>query len=141
PDRDYGGAAGVPAPGVGGLPALRALHGNEHGGHGEADGGQLADQQLWWRDVDLARLGARPRIPSNILAEVDRKIDDGIPKSGDMRFNNYDPTGADAPPVGDCTRQLAGGGTNGALTGTANFWRPANAQPPVFQNCGASVFI
>ena len=33
-----------------------------------------------------------PRIPSNILSEVDRKIDDGIANSGDMVFNSFDPT-------------------------------------------------
>ena len=33
-----------------------------------------------------------PRIPSNILAEVDRKIDDGLANSGGMVFNQYDPT-------------------------------------------------
>ena len=82
-----------------------------------------------------------PRIPSNILAEVDRKIDDGIPNTGDMRFNKYDSTGADSPPVIDCTRELGNGGGTSSLAGKAHFWRPANSQPPVFQNCGASVFI
>ena len=33
-----------------------------------------------------------PRIPSNILSEVDRKIDDGLANSGGMIFNQYDPT-------------------------------------------------
>ena len=40
-----------------------------------------------------------PRIPSNILSEVDRKIDDGIPNSGDMVFNSFDP--ATTPPPTD----------------------------------------
>ena len=33
-----------------------------------------------------------PRIPSNILSEVDRKIDDGIANTGDMVFNGFDPS-------------------------------------------------
>ena len=82
-----------------------------------------------------------PRIPSNILAEVDRKIDDGVPNSGDMRFNEYDPTGTTTAPVGECTKTDGTGATGGALADTADFWRPANSEPPVYQNCGASVFI
>ena len=39
-----------------------------------------------------------PRIPSNILAEVDRKIDDGLANSGGMVFNQYDPKGASPDP-------------------------------------------
>lgn len=86
-----------------------------------------------------------PRIPSNILAEVDRKIDDGVPNTGDLRFNKYDPTGTTEAPVADCTKSDAGGANAGLLNTTAtagaHFWRPAGAQPPVYQNCGASVFI
>ncbi len=86
-----------------------------------------------------------PRIPSNILAEVDRKIDDGVPNTGDMRFNKYDPTGATEAPVGECTKNDFEGEDAGTLkkdaTAGANFWRPAGATPPVYQNCGASVFI
>ncbi|MBF2735878.1 MAG: prepilin-type N-terminal cleavage/methylation domain-containing protein [Betaproteobacteria bacterium AqS2] len=86
-----------------------------------------------------------PRIPSNILAEVDRKIDDGVPNTGDMRFNRYDPTGAEEPAVAECTKTDAAGGTAGSLPKTssagANFWRPAQVTPPVYGNCGASIFI
>ena len=82
-----------------------------------------------------------PRIPSNILAEVDRKIDDGVPSSGDMRFNLYDPTGVSDAPVAECTKKTADGADAGAILADAKFWRPAGAKPPVYQNCGASVFI
>lgn len=87
-----------------------------------------------------------PRIPSNIIAEVDRKIDDGVPNTGDTNYNDYDPTNSTDNTVVDGTEQCmkidAAGGTNGVLnTITVQFWRPANSQPPVFQNCGASVFI
>ena len=83
-----------------------------------------------------------PRIPSNILAEVDRKIDDGVPNSGDMRFNKYDPTDVTEAPVAECTKAAADGtGATAIDDGTADFWRPAGATPPVYQNCGGSVFI
>ncbi|MBF2735877.1 MAG: prepilin-type N-terminal cleavage/methylation domain-containing protein [Betaproteobacteria bacterium AqS2] len=82
-----------------------------------------------------------PRIPSNIIGEVDRKIDDGVPKTGDMRFNQYDPTGTQNPNVGECTKLTADGTLLGALAGNANFWRPANSRPPVYGNCGASIMI
>ena len=94
-------------------------------------------------DVQRLMIHSGPRIPSNILAEVDRKIDDGVPDSGDMLFNNWDATGASSPPVSDCTNT----GTNndpGTLT-TSNTdrgkWRVASSSPPVFNNCGASVNI
>ena len=83
-----------------------------------------------------------PRIPSNIMAELDRKIDDGIPNTGDLRFNSFT-SGAqqNAPDVGECTKRNAAGTRDGTLNGRANFWRPANARPPVFGNCGGSIFI
>ena len=105
---------------------------------------------------DRLQIHSGPRIPSNILSEVDRKIDDGIANTGDMVFNGFDPlfndsvtppttytgtggepddeacmnTDAD-PPVGVVLRQ-----TNEALWRSVN--RPDGA---VENNCGASVFI
>ncbi len=38
-----------------------------------------------------------PRIPSNILGEVDRKIDDGVANTGDMRMSGNDTTGTGVP--------------------------------------------
>ncbi len=82
-----------------------------------------------------------PRIPSNIIAEVDRKIDDGSPSSGDMQFNRYDTQG-DAPLAKECMRKDRTGATSGiSLDEAVQYWRPANSNPPVWQNCGASVYI
>ena len=102
-----------------------------------------------------------PRIPSNILSEVDRKIDDGVANTGDMVFNFYDPTthvlaasafgdtatgaqGGNAPDDGECTNAVvdfeadADGEIDSLLK---NFWRTADRDPAVVNNCGASVFI
>ena len=82
-----------------------------------------------------------PRIPSNIIAEVDRKVDDGNPNQGDFVFNNYDTQGS-SPDVGECTKTDAAGSTAGKLYDTfVTYWRPANASPPVWANCGAGVYI
>ena len=56
--------------------------------------------------------------PSNILAEVDRKIDDGIANAGDMRFNSVDPyaDGKTTTTTGsavNCMRKFDGGGLVG----------------------------
>ena len=108
-----------------------------------------------------------PRIPSNILSEVDRKIDDGIANSGDMVFNSFDPadtatTGegfgttnsgsdeeGDNPPLTASCMNLIDDTTGGASTTAAELktsekealWRTADRDPAVENNCGASVFI
>ena len=100
----------------------------------------------------LARLQVHtgPRIPSNIMSEVDRKIDDGIPNTGDTVFNRFDPStlagGGTNPIIADgvinCIKVDSAGATNGTLLATVPiYWRPANSNPPVFQDCGAGVFI
>ncbi len=82
-----------------------------------------------------------PRIPSNIISEVDRKLDDGGANTGDVVFNQYDP-GVLPPDVGLCTSSAADTQTGGTLADVeANFYRHATATPPVEQNCGASVNI
>ncbi len=82
-----------------------------------------------------------PRIPSNIIAEVDRKVDDGSPNSGDFSFNYYDGQNSE-PDVEQCIKpQENGGGTGMLYVDSIQYWRPANASPPIEQNCGASVFI
>lgn len=87
----------------------------------------------------LIHTGAR--IPSNIVSEVDRKLDDGIANTGDFRFNNYD-AGGSSPVVGNCITSSQSQQTDGSLTtGTSTWYRHANAQPPVEQNCGGSVAI
>ena len=106
-----------------------------------------------------------PRIPSNILSEVDRKIDDGVANTGDMVFNGFDPasspgvvatgidnaggpytsTGTDnEPDVAECTNSVDddGAADPGVFRGAdvEYLWRTAD-RTPVWSNCGASVFI
>lgn len=71
--------------------------------------------QVVWDNafVDTAGLAATPRhnlktggqIPSDLLAEVDRKIDDGSATGGTFRFSPYD--GGAGAPVGSGTCYLA----------------------------------
>ena len=85
------------------------------------------------------------RIPSNIVAEVDRKIDDGIANEGDVVFNSWIPgkaaPGAGQSPTYDCTTKVNNAQTppTALFLGTSIWWRHAVA--PVDQNCGASVNI
>ena len=87
-----------------------------------------------------------PNIPSNIIAEVDRKLDDGIANTGDMVFNYYTPVGI-APVDKNCmAKNATANDTANAkdglrLASTPQAWRGATANPPVEQNCGASVAI
>ena len=115
-------------------------------------------------DAGRLQIHSGPRIPSNILSEVDRKIDDGVANSGDMVFNQFDPTpalspvlidedqtnGANAPDPAQCMNAVNAdntAGDGGALSGAANtgtefLWRSANRDGgAVENNCGASVFI
>ena len=91
-----------------------------------------------------------PRIPSNIMAELDRKIDDGIPNSGGVVFNVFDPTALRARPfwiipnnaLGNCIKLDEQGTVSGVLNANqTTYWRPANSDPPVFSDCGGGVFI
>ena len=108
-----------------------------------------------------------PRIPSNILSEVDRKIDDGVANAGDLVFNAFDPipiinqvpgAGKDSivpvpdgvptngsPSAQECINTVVdfeGVEDSGALNSEADlFWRSSNLEPAVENNCGASVFI
>ena len=88
-----------------------------------------------------------PRIPSNILSEVDRKIDDGIANTGDMVWNGFDP-------IGGSLSDYTPGGTIGGQPSDSECmegpqrqteparWRSANRdEGPVENNCGASIFI
>ena len=86
-----------------------------------------------------------PRIPSNILAEVDRKIDDGLANSGDMVFNTYDPKGASLDP-GVCmnaTRDPTDPNANvaGMLDSIDIIMYYRLAHQSVESNCGAGIFI
>ena len=59
------------------------------------------------------------QVPVEIIAEVDRKIDDGKPESGGFQFSEYEPTAnaALAPIKGNCdlggtSWNVSGGETN-----------------------------
>ena len=84
-----------------------------------------------------------PRIPSNLLAEVDRKLDDGIPNLGDVVFSRYIvPSQGKGVDVGECVRNQADGQLNGTqYFSSTNWWRPASSNPPVWANCGAGIFL
>ena len=97
-----------------------------------ANGGQ--DARL------LIHTGAR--IPSNIVSEVDRKLDDGIANSGDFRFNIYDPVSATRPGLNcQTTNQAAQADPAGIAAVGVTWYRHASAAPPVVQNCGGSISI
>lgn len=83
-----------------------------------------------------------PLIPSNIVGEVDRKIDDGLANTGDMVFNEYSAK-AQSQDVDEekcmATATTGSGGTKSATAAVG--WRWASAKPPIEQSCGASVII
>ena len=69
------------------------------------------------------------QIPSDLLAEIDRKTDDGIPTSGSFQFSVYDGGGAAGAVAPTAT------GAGGCYTvGPPDIW---TATPPT-PNCGAS---
>ena len=90
-----------------------------------------------------------PRIPSNILAEVDRKIDDGLANSGNMVFNRYDPTDP-IEPMGTtgmrpglpaCTNTPTGDLPGSEELRSVNIFHYRFANRGVEGNCGGGVFI
>ncbi len=64
-----------------------------------------------------------PNIPVDILAEIDRKIDDGNAETGTMRFSAY-AAGGVAPVAGNCI-------------GPGGVWASGNGQT----NCGAAILF
>lgn len=70
------------------------------------------------------------QIPANVLAEVDRKSDDGLPNTGRFRFSDYSADGT--PP-------LPGGTPNGCTDADAptGLWLLRNGS----DNCGATTLI
>ncbi len=80
-------------------------------------------------DNHFANAGASPRlnlktgnqIPAKVLAEIDRKIDDGRADSGQFRFSNFN-GGGSAPSAQNCYDTKTG------------LWRAADNEP----NCGAA---
>jgi hypothetical protein len=64
---------------------------------------QLVYDNLWGaagNTIVKHNLKTGGQIPVDILAEVDRKIDDGLPYNGGFQFSPYAPAGATAPVVG-----------------------------------------
>ena len=87
-----------------------------------------------------------PRIPSNILAEVDRKIDDGLANSGDMVFNRYDPidpTGTNRvrPDPSVCMNATPTSVMDDGLLDATDVMYYRLASRGVEGNCGAGIFI
>ena len=81
-----------------------------------------------------------PRIPSNILAEVDRKIDDGLANSGGMVFNQYDPTGI-SPDFKVCMNATPASVMDDGLLDATDVMYYRLASRGVEGNCGAGIFI
>lgn len=69
------------------------------------------------------------QIPSDILAEVDRKVDDGSATGGAFRFSAYDGGSGGTAPTGSGTCYAAGAPNNWTTTGTVN------------TNCGAASLL
>ncbi len=84
------------------------------------------------------------RIPSNIAAEVDRKIDDGVANEGDVVFNTWDPLVgggvALVPPLACMTKNAVQQEDAMSLDFPNQLWW-RHADSPVQQNCGFSVKI
>ena len=96
---------------------------------------QLRGFPVTVNNANLLQIHTGPRIPSNILAEVDRKIDDGLANSGRMVFNTYDPI----VPPSEPSRACVSGGSE-PLTSTVAL-QYLRADEGIEGNCGAGVFI
>ena len=104
-----------------------------------------------------------PRIPSNIINEVDRKVDDGLPHKGDFVYTTWDSV-RDTSLTGNAARDKPGEiGALGCITvlntatGTAGTvdpvaftkisaveavtWRDVRSNPPTVNDCGAGSFF
>jgi len=65
-----------------------------------------------------------PRVPVDILAEIDRKIDDGNAQTGSMRFSAYS-AGGTAPTAANC------------YDATTGLWKAGTGEA----NCGAAILF
>jgi len=72
--------------------------------------------------VQRHNLKTGPQIPVEIIAEVDRKIDDGFPYTGGFQFSTYDAGGTAPAAAGasDCTGAAATATPWNATTGNTN---------------------
>lgn len=88
-----------------------------------------------------------PLVPSNILSEVDLKIDDGIANAGSFRYLRWLPTpagnGAEAPAaqIGECTNDDNGNPLPNISPAGIALWRSASRQPAAFANCNGALLI
>ena len=82
---------------------------------------QLIYDGVYGNDVGVTKpakhnLKTGGQVPVEIIAEVDRKIDDGKPNSGGFQFSTYDWNDTNNPVIGDCTSgnqwNIASGTTN-----------------------------
>ncbi|MBC7780809.1 MAG: prepilin-type N-terminal cleavage/methylation domain-containing protein [Proteobacteria bacterium] len=94
--------------------------------------------QLIFDGVYVDAAGAAPQrhnlktgaqIPVEIIAEVDRKVDDGRPYTGSFRFSVYQGNAAVVPSAG------AAVAPNCATDALANQWNSVNGSP----NCGGAI--
>lgn len=72
------------------------------------------------------------QIPVHVLAEADRKIDDGLPNSGSFQFSRYQGNGAAEPTDGS----IAAPACTSATT-SAGIWNATNGS----NNCGAASLL
>ena len=71
------------------------------------------------------------QVPADVLAEVDRKTDDGLPGTGRFQFSTYAASGV-APPTGS-----AAGVTCTDIDTAGAQWRAVNGA----ENCGAATLL
>lgn len=72
------------------------------------------------------------QVPVEIIAEMDRKIDDGAPNTGGFQFSRYQGNGASAPTDGAAAQPAC---TN--LTTAAGVWNSTNGST----NCGGASML
>jgi len=71
-------------------------------------------------------------VPVDIIVEVDRKIDDGLPNTGGFQFSRYQGNGAAAPTDGSGTTP-----TCTSATTAAGVWNATNGST----NCGGASLL
>ncbi len=142
----------APATAAGILPSAANSLQNQYGGVMAifVDGAGLGTANATDTYVPVTAGDRRPRlgvhtgsnIPSNIISEVDRKLDDGSPETGDFRASDYSTTAL--KPAANCLDSDIDADAiqnNGNYAGldTTQGWRHASVPPE--QNCGGFVFI
>lgn len=129
------------------VPTARNSPQNEYGGVMSIWSDSQYYAILSTTDISSSRLAVRtgPRIPSNIIAEVDRKLDDGIANTGDFVFDEYDPSltsgGRQAPLTCMTKSQTDQSDPTSRAFIAPLYWRHVSAQPEIELNCGGSLGI